>query len=479
MSNIKKSELDAYGELERHVGQKIAGKLLDPYHTIQDATAIYPEYALREPFGLHRPGVNLGALLFLYRQVVVYVPPMTRSEFPQRFGITYEVFLELSNPRDEMGRFIFPVLNHPRKYRDALYRDQLGDLLRRMPPTWERWHSALNVAGARRWFDEADVRFHYPGMWSLPDLRDMWRNRLKTNSEAVVSREIKQQIRNNYTDLCLVNRGDMANDIATLSHSDPVLAVNDLWYSSDLYAYPWIMGAGGYANVRAHGAARVVRSGQRDMARVVPREMQYFDTGVVEAMLEGLRFHAIPRVFRLQFLEQWHCSSQAEKARQAFKKLLEIARAGQRTPDLEELHRTMKIILTELQDFCERPEASSREVEQKAARQQTKIAQLTIAGGITASIVGIFTLNVLMVIAGGSLGIIGYKKWTDRERIIKKLLERHAPNVPWDLYNQYRDLREFPEKFWRRWRALPESVEVKERSSATSVPVQTLWWNER
>ncbi len=139
----------------------------------------------------------------------------------------------------------------------------------------------------------------------------------------------------------------------------------------------------------------------------------------------------------------------------------------------------MKIILTELQDFCERPEASSREVEQKATRQQTKIAQLTIAGGIAASIVGIFTLNVLMVVAGGVFGIIGYKKWTDRERIVKKLLERHAPNVPWDLYNQYRDLREFPEEFWKRWKALPESIEAKERSSATSVPVQTLWWNER
>jgi len=292
--------------------------------------------------------------MFFYRQVIAYVPPMTRSQFIYRFGINYETFLKLAYPDDGTSRFIFPILNHPHRYNTLEYRNELSDILIRMPPTWERWHSALAETGGNCWFSESDVRFAYPRMWCIHDFRETWRVRLRSKSEAFISKEIKQQIRNNYTDLCLVGRQEQANEIAALSHIDPELAVNDLFYSSDFYAYPFVMGAGGNANVRAMQASPIVkRRPIKEIKKLLP-SAEYFDSDILHALFEGLRFDSIPKEFRDDFLITWHNSKNAEKTRAAYNALLECAK--NESPSLDQLHSTMKIILTELNEFCRNSE---------------------------------------------------------------------------------------------------------------------------
>ena len=154
---MNKNILKIYQEKENAIGKDIADNLLFENHTIRDITVLYPEYVLKSPFGLHRPGVNLGALLFLYKQVIAYVPPITREQFKDRFGIDYDSFIQLAYPSDNNLKFIFPVLNHPRRYRSPIIQKELSDILLRMPPTWERWHYALEVTGGKYWFEEANA----------------------------------------------------------------------------------------------------------------------------------------------------------------------------------------------------------------------------------------------------------------------------------------------------------------------------------
>jgi len=413
-------------------------------------------------------------MMFLYRQVVAYVPPMERNQFPERFGLPYEEFIRLADPSLERSRFIYPVLNHPGRYRDAVVRKELSELLLWMPPTWERWHEALRVSGGMRWFQAADERFDYRGFWSLQPLRETWRHRLRTTNEARVSREIKQQVRNNYTDLQLVGRADIADGAAELSHSDPRTAYADLIYSSDVISYPSVMGAGGVANVRAE-MPRASRASSI-LRRSIPAELQEFDTEVLESMLEGLNFDEIPASFRLDFLEQWHRSQQADSARQAYVRLLDLVR--QRTPSAEDIHQTLKTILRELEDFCRNAEPSPLGAVRAAESKQRVVVRLAAAGSIAATLVGLVVPDLLMVMAGAAGGVftvVGAKTWFDREHILTRLLKHHAPNIPIELFRDYTSMREFVLEYWRR--SPVDTVEIGPPSgSATSNPVRSVWW---
>jgi len=118
----------------------------------------------------------------LFSQVVAYVPPMTRGDFPLRFGVGFEMFIELTDPSLPGGQFVFPVLNHPRRYKGATARRELAPLLLRQPPSWERWHAALESTGGDRWFAECDQVMNFKAIWSLPDYRAQWHARLGSPS---------------------------------------------------------------------------------------------------------------------------------------------------------------------------------------------------------------------------------------------------------------------------------------------------------
>ena len=475
---MKESHIQAYLEKERATGRAIAPALLTPAHTIKAANAIYPEYQLQDPFGLHRPGVNLGAMMFLYRQVVAYVPPMTRDQFPVRFGVKYEDFIRMATADSGQLRFVFPVLNHPSRYRDPLFRRELAEILLWMPPTWERWHEALRVTGGMRWFQAADERFDYKAIWSLASLREIWGRRLRTSNQSRISREIKQQVRNNYTDLQLVERSALADSIAALSHADPATAYTDLVYSSDLMAYPAVMGAGGVANVRAT-APRAKGSGSGLIREHIPKELQHFDAEVLECMLEGLQFDKLPAAFRLSFLEEWHRSAQAETARRAYSKLLELVR--HHAPVAEDIHRVLKTILQQLEDFCRYAEPGALESVEAADKKQKVIVRLAAGGSIAATLLGVLIPDILWVAiaggAGGLLTIIGAKTWYDHDRIVRALLKRHAPDIPEDLFKDYTSMREFVLEYWRRFPGGTTELALT-GSEATSVPVRSVWWAE-
>ncbi|TET39243.1 MAG: hypothetical protein E3J72_00950 [Planctomycetota bacterium] len=401
---------------------------------------------------------------------------MKRTDFEQRFGVSYSTFMRLAYPDGDAPRFIFPVLNHPRHYLPLDIRVELDGLLSKMPPTWERWHAALEFTGGNVWFERSDRQFDYAAMWSVPELRATWRKRLRTTSEAFISKEIKQQIRNNYTDLCLVGRESKANEIAEASYTDPEYAINDLFYSSDLYAYPQVMGAGGTANIRATQAPPKIRDRPIIAIKKLLPSAEYFDSEVIDSLFRGLRFDYIPREFRFEFLLKWHRSGNAERAREAYQSLLECAKL--QSPSLDKLHKTMKAIISELQEFCRNAEPTTEESFQKAHAKQNVASAISVGGGIACTILGLFLYEYFLATLGIGFTFIGLEKWTTRERVIEKLLKKNAPKVPIELYRHYAEMRGFSEEFLRRvQRSSIEDVDIID-ASATSIPVRTIWWTD-
>lgn len=476
MIHITNRFLEDYRDSEREKGEIISPDLLQPNFTIKNARGLYPEYVLKKPFGVHRPGVNIALLMFFYRQVVAYVPPITQDQFKFRFGIPYSAFLRLSYPGNDSDQFIFPVLNHPRRYKHPEIRNQLADLLVKMPPTWERWHSALDFTGGNIWFEKSDQNFNYSNIWSLPDFRSEWKSRLRTTSESFVSKEIKQQIRNNYTDLCLVGQENIANKIAKTSFDDPAFSINDLLYSSDLHAYPAVLGGGGVANIKSFRSPTLVPiKASSKLINKIP-SIKNFDSDVLETLLGGLKFDKIPKEFHLEFLLAWHKSGNAERARTAYHALLKSAQLGD--PSLEDLHKTMKVVIKELQEFCSNSEPERRKADKISQTKQTVISGISAVGGIACSITGLFLLDVIMTALGVGFTLVGVKQWSTKERVIQKLLKKHAPNVPFELFSEYIQMRDFSEDFFRKIKSMPTPLENGIIPGTASVPVRTLWWSE-
>lgn len=471
---MKKSFLHEYREIEEKRGIEIAENLLRDDFTISNARAIYPEYELGTNFALHRPGVNLGAMLFLFPRVIVYVPPIPPDKFAIRYGIDYEAFLELAFPSDEQDRFIYPVLNHPRYYANPEIRSGLKEILIRQPPTWERWHAALRATGGIYWFNESDQLFNYKNIWNITEHREYWKKKLNTRSNAWISREIKQQLRNNYTDLCLVGRTKEAREIAKQSHNDPYLALADLYYSSDTYAYPEVMGAGGCANFVCLDDNRMYMFLNRSKEAGLPFDLG-FDTEVVEAMLEGLNFHNIPSIFRAEFLRKFHRSEQANLVRQAYWRLVEEAQ--KREPHLKDIHLAMKTILRYLKDFCDSSESSSSHTKLVAEERQRRLVYLAALGGILTCFAGFYAPPQLTFISGLIWSILGVYKFPTRKRVEKALLKKHCPQVPYELFRDYRSVIEYRENLSRIGipKGLPQKIQMTD-VSASSIPVRTLWW---
>lgn len=459
---------EQYIDREKRRGQEIYRELLDDNYIIKSAKSLYPEYNLKEPFGLHRPGVNLASMLFIYPQVVVYVPAMTKSQFPERFGISYESFMQLMD-----ARFIFPLLNHPRKYLKVPIKSELSEILLRMPPSWDRWHSALEVSGGNKWFDEADKQFDYSDFWNIQELRKLWGERLRTKHGAIISKEIKQQIRNNYVNLCLVGRQGEANRIAKLSKTDSEQALNELYYSSDYFAYPSVMGAGGMANIRIPKSAGVLRYKEISKKAGFSGEIKHFDSKVLESLLEGLKFNKLPKRVHIDFLLNWHKSEQAEIARNAYASLMEIAR--ERNPNYETIHSSISSILTQLEEFTINAEPEiDKNLTTKEKFQKGVNITCTI-GGLASTILGLFFFEVYMAIIGGSLTVLGTFNLAKRKRIAEKLIKSYAPGISIEIFEDFKKLRDFRNQYLsdRDLGKLPEP------SSASSLPINTYWWEEK
>lgn len=462
-----KMNFNQYIEREKRRGQEIHKDLLDDDYVIRSAKSLYPEYDLKEPFGLHRPGVNLASMLFIYPQVVVYVPALTKVQFPERYGISYESFLQLME-----AKFLYPLLNHPRKYTKEPIKSEISEILLRMPPTWDRWHSALEISGGNKWFDEADKHFEYSDFWNINELRQLWASRLRTNNGAIISKEIKQQIRNNYVNLCLVGRQEEANRIAELSRKDSEQALNELYYSSDYYAYPSVMGAGGMANIRIPKSAQILRYKEISRKAGFGGELEHFDGKVLESLLEGLKFNQLPKQVHIDFLINWHKSEQAKIARQAYATLMKLAR--NRNPNYESLHYSVNSILAQLEEFTINAEP---EIDKKIATKEKiqKGVNITCTvGGLASTILGLFYFEVYMAIIGGSLTILGTFNLTKRKRIAEKLIQSYAPGVSLEVFEDYKKLREFR----NRYLTDRSIMELPSPNIASSAPINNYWWEE-
>jgi len=474
---VKQKEIRDYTELERAKGRQIASSLLTADFTIRDSLALFPEYDLDSTCGLHRPGVNLGALLFLFPKVVTYVPAIPRQEFVHRFGVDFETFLYLSDPALGAHRFVFPVLDHPDRYSGKHIRNQLSPLLDRYDPTWERWHEALRHSGGDTWFALCDSLVNYRKVLSQKNIWAAWASDHPGKSDRFIALDIRRQIRNRFTDLCLVEKEDLAREVAEWSHSDPYRFVLELSYCSALFAYPRVLGAGGNPNFVTTDRGKYLEMAT-STAESEEQLQRIFDGEIVKTLLEGFRFHEVPKVFALDFLAQWHTSGQAQVVRGAYSKLLAMARSD--SVGLDEFQATVKLIASSLREFSHSAYADPAYTGKKVEERQTRAAIVCTVGGLLMALVGLVcpAVAVQAFVESALVSLLSFIPLAARERVESALIQRHLPNLPVDLVHDCRQVRQFRRDFVTRALDSNELLIDKALAAGLDIPAGTLWLSD-
>jgi len=180
-------------------------------------------------------------------------------------------------------------------------------------------------------------------------------------------------------------------------------------------------------------------------------------------------------VFHLDFLLQWHNSEMADSVRQAYAKLLAMAKSD--WVDLEDFHSAVKTILTSLRDFSESSYADPEFVGAKVQERQTQFTVITTLGGVLLGVLGLVypALGIPTFVGGTVLGLLGFFPVPTRDRVQRSLVQKYFPDLPYDLVRDYQRIREFRKDTLDR---LVESGRLPVDDAigaAPDIPARTLW----
>lgn len=272
---MRRRELEDYEARERELA-RVKGAACAPAGFISDIRPLFSDQRYPVRLGVHRSGAPLDVLLLLYPATVIYVPPTTRDQLGQRFGMTVEEVVNL-----QRGGFVRPIIGHPSDYAGL---DHLDELLEMRPPSvWARGDELAHVfADAASFWDEVRTDVPVQEMARIDWVRAKWRRHYPSATERSLTEKIEIELGTNYVDLCVFGFAPLARQIVELG--DAAWSARRLLEVNEVATYPQLIGAGGTVNYGIRDAA-AIEAAQRDLllrpaARFLGPEARIITTGL-------------------------------------------------------------------------------------------------------------------------------------------------------------------------------------------------------
>jgi hypothetical protein len=320
---MNQDDLASYEQRERaYVRQHGRRAVVDGF--VDDATKIYVDLDLSSHLGFHRGGAPLSALLLLYEQTVVYVPPSSRQSIEYRMGMSWDHILMLI----ERGS-IQPIIGHPLHYAGKGYFD---DLMTFHPPSiWARGDElARRFAHGDEYWALARRIVPIDEMCAQPWIRAKWRRHFPRVSAENLAERIRTEIYTNFVDLCIYGYEPIACDLVALA--DRGWAARRILELSELLTYPTLMGLGGTANYGLSAASAIEAALQRGY--IGSPDIRFLGPEV-DILLNGLAIK-VPTDLDPDLVVQFHQDGMASKLWRSLEEL-ELLVAEEVAPPEDEL----------------------------------------------------------------------------------------------------------------------------------------------
>lgn len=196
---------------------------------------LYPDLTWPINIAYRVGSIPLYLLVLLADKLVTYIPPSTPEMLEARWGLSFDVVLDLC----ERGR-IQPLIGHPTDYQGARF----DRLFRMKPPSvWARGLGLARALGMEHALEEAGRKLPLEKMARAPWLRPRWRAHFPHLSEAKLTHRISHELAVNYADLCVFGFREIGE--STAYHKTPEEIARALLLAAEVKTYPILFGLGG------------------------------------------------------------------------------------------------------------------------------------------------------------------------------------------------------------------------------------------
>jgi hypothetical protein len=244
--------------------------------SIEEAADIYPDINQAKHMSYARTPLPLMFSVLLYERTVIFVPPMSKEDLEQRWGLPLDQLLELAR-----AGLVQPIIGHTLDYA-ADHFDGLVEI--RPPSLWARGLTVLDHLGMGSALDERECPLPIGEMANLNTLRFKYRKYFPGLDGADLSDRIKRELLTNYADLCIFGEQRLAD---SLQYSGSAQQVADrLILANEVRTYPILFGMGGTANYDTRSLRRDAKA--HDTLSPLPRRRRNIIPGNLDLLFSGM-----------------------------------------------------------------------------------------------------------------------------------------------------------------------------------------------
>lgn len=239
ISSTGDSYFRRYEEFEREKARSYASTAIKNGF-VHHAERIYSDIIKSKRLAFYRNGVPLMPLLFLYQQVVVYIPPCSKDEIFTRFSVSWDTLLGLID-----SGLVIPIIGHPEHYADQSY---FRELFERNPASvWARGDTlGIEYAHGNDYWKDAHKLIFPEDYLQDTFIVDKYKRHFPGLSKDELVKRIDTEIKTNYVDLCIYGYEDVAKELLKEEYINT--GFRTIFELSERLVYPSLMGLGGIPN---------------------------------------------------------------------------------------------------------------------------------------------------------------------------------------------------------------------------------------
>lgn len=187
-----------------------------------------------------RGNVSIKLMVILYDIVIVYIPPLPKSQLEKRFFLKWDELITLCQ-----HGIVIPIIGDAKNYTAAHFDDLFEKLPEKPYSLWARGLGLLDAFGMGNTLEIAKDVMPVDAIVNDPAILKKWSKRYNSKDEDFLKHKISNDVAVNYADLCIFGCQKEAESLLALPPKD---IYNNLKLLNEVRTYPVLFGLESQAN---------------------------------------------------------------------------------------------------------------------------------------------------------------------------------------------------------------------------------------